>query len=315
MQTILTDLMRYAYANQPDQIPNSSVGKLNKMKLRELHAERQPHRPAGARYLDRPQPFELSGGPDMKVIMQALADQHEELDALLGGFEECDWERDVSDCPGWTVGDVVLHLAQTDELVPAAQMYGFTAAAERLTGRPRDSGIVDDLIAQMVAHEHGAPAAELLARWRAASAAVRDLLVDCDPRHLLPWVVTDLPARTLATTRLSECWIHTRDVARAVGAEASATDRLWHIARLAWRSIPYAYARAGLDPPSGPVTVSLAAPDGGTWDFGAGAGTAITGNALDFCLVAARRLDPAAADLRADGPGGLGVLALLRTYG
>jgi len=252
----------------------------------------------------------------MKAVMEALTDQHAELDALLGGLQEPDWERDVPDCPGWTVGDVVLHLAQTDELVPAARISGFPAAAERLAGRPLGSGTVDDLVALMVAHERGAPGAELRARWRSASTAVRELLADCEPHDPLPWVVTDLPARTMATTRLSECWIHTRDVARAVGVEASATDRLWHIARLAWRSVPYAFARAGLDPPPGPVTVSLTAPDGGTWDFGTGAGaaTSVTGSALDFCLVAARRLDPAAAELRADGPDAARVLALLRTY-
>jgi len=219
----------------------------------------------------------------MKAVMEALTDQHAELDALLGGLQEPDWERDVPDCPGWTVGDVVLHLAQTDELVPAARISGFPAAAERLAGRPLGSGTVDDLVALMVAHERGAPGAELRARWRSASTAVRELLAD---------------------------------IVRAVGVEASATDRLWHIARLAWRSVPYAFARAGLDPPPGPVTVSLTAPDGGTWDFGTGAGaaTSVTGSALDFCLVAARRLDPAAAELRADGPDAARVLALLRTY-
>ena len=254
----------------------------------------------------------------MKAIMQALGEQHEELDVLLTGLREPDWARDVPDCPGWTVGDVVLHLAQTDELVPASVAGGFTAAAAGLTGRPRENATVDDLIARMVAHERGAPAAELLTRWRSASAAVREMLAGCDPRRPLPWVVTDLPARTMATTRLSECWIHTRDIARAVGAEASADDRIWHIARLAWRMIPYAFARAGIAPPRGPVAVSLTAPDGtGTWDFGdpADATTTVTGRALDFCLVAARRREPAAADLRADGPDAASVLTLLRTYG
>jgi hypothetical protein len=73
----------------------------------------------------------------MKAVIDALADQHAELDALLGGLDERGWQRDVPDCPGWTVGDVVLHLAQTDELVRTAEEHGITAAAERLTGRAR----------------------------------------------------------------------------------------------------------------------------------------------------------------------------------
>lgn len=257
-----------------------------------------------------------SGGPGMKAVMKALDDQHRELDTMLAALDEPDWDRAVPDCPGWTVGDVVLHLAQTDELVMAGVTEGFTAAAERLTGQPRDHGTVDDLIARMVANERGAPAAETFARWRNASAAVRAMLADCDPRRPLPWVVADLPARTLATTRLAESWIHTRDTARAVGAEVATDDRIWHIARLAWRTIPYAFARAGTAPLRGPVAVSLAAPDGGTWEFGDpdAAVTTISGRALDFCLVAARRREPAAADLRADGPDAESVLALVRTY-
>ena len=62
--------------------------------------------------------------------------------------------------------------------------------------------------------------------------------------------------------------------------------------------------------------MTLTAPDGGVWEFGTvdEAATVVTGPALDFCLVAARRLDPDAANLRADGPDAAGVLALLRTY-
>ena len=110
----------------------------------------------------------------MKAIMQALGDQHQELDTLLSGLDERDWMRDAPDCPGWTVSDVVLHLAQTDELVPAAASQGFTAAAEQMAGEPRGTGNADELVARLVARERGAPAAKLLARWREASTAVRD---------------------------------------------------------------------------------------------------------------------------------------------
>ncbi len=39
-----------------------------------------------------------------------------------------------------------------------------------------------------------------------------------------------------ATTRLAEAWLHTGDVLEPLGIEQPATDRLWHIARLAWRT-------------------------------------------------------------------------------
>jgi hypothetical protein len=40
----------------------------------------------------------------------------------------------------------------------------------------------------------------------------------------------------------------------------------------------------------------------------------IDGPAVDFCLVAARRVDPAETSLRGAGPDADAVLALVRTY-
>lgn len=246
--------------------------------------------------------------------MQALGEQHRELDDLLAGLDGDAWGRPAPDCPGWSVADVVLHLAQTDELVVAAVDGGFPAAAERVVPGAI-GGTVDDVVERIIEHERGAPAPEVHARWRVAAAEVRALLAGSDPRRPLPWVVTDLPARTMATTRLSECWIHTHDVAVAVGARLAPGDRLRHIARLAVRTVPYAFTRAGLTPPAGPIAARLTAPDGSTWSIGPDdAPTTIHGPALDFCLVAARRLDPGSSGLTAEGPDATDVLRLVRTY-
>lgn len=249
----------------------------------------------------------------MDAITTALREQHEELDALLTGLDDAGWARPVPDCPGWSVADVVLHLAQTDELVVSAVDGGFPAAAERVVeGAVGET--VDDTVDRMVTHQRGAPGGEVHARWRAAASALRELLAASDPRRPMPWVVADLPARTMATTRLSECWIHTHDVAVALGVAIVPADRLRHVARLAVRTVPYAFTRAGLPAP-GPVAARLTAPDGSTWDLGDdGAPTVVTGSAVDFCLVAARRLDPADAAVTATGPGADDVLRLVRTY-
>jgi uncharacterized protein (TIGR03084 family) len=167
----------------------------------------------------------------------------------------------------------------------------------------------------MVAAERGQPAKEVLARWRTAAAAARSALAACDPSARLVWISGDLAARTLATTRLAECWIHSGDVAGALGIELPPSGRLWHIARLAWRTLPYAFARASATM-TGPVAVYLDAPDGSQWPFDDD-GTAVTivrGNAVEFCLVAGRRLDPAKTSLVATGPDATAVLDLIRTY-
>ena len=61
-----------------------------------------------------------------------------------------------------------------------------------------------------------------------------------DPHLRVTWVTNQLSVETLAATRLSECWIHTGDVAAALGVRLEPTERLRFIARLAWRTLPYA---------------------------------------------------------------------------
>jgi uncharacterized protein (TIGR03084 family) len=255
----------------------------------------------------------------MNDIVAALAEQHAELDALLDPLDEAGWQRPTP-CPGWTVADVVLHLAQTDELAQASARGEMAPALEPIVTRADSARTVDDGAGQMVAAERGGPGAVVLERWRDASGDLRALLLSTDPHARVTWVAGELSARTLATTRLAEAWIHTGDVAAGLGTAVPPgalppSDRLWHIARLAWRTIPYAFARAGRRL-TGPVAFELRSPTGDTWSFvpDTEALTMLTGDALELCLVAGRRVDPAQTGLRATGPDAAATLELVRTY-
>jgi uncharacterized protein (TIGR03084 family) len=245
-----------------------------------------------------------------------LAAQHGELAGLLDGVDEGDWAA-PSPCPGWSAADVVLHLAQTDEMALASlegRLGGYLAdQAELLAG----GGVadVDEGAARMVEAERGLAPEALRDRWEGGAARLRDALAAADPSARVDWVAGQLAARTLATTRLAEAWIHSGDVAESLGAARSATERLQPIARLAWRTLPYAFARAGREL-HGPVELVLDAPGGGTWRFGGEepAATTVTGPALDLCLVAARRRAPEETGVRATGPDAAAVLELVRTY-
>lgn len=247
----------------------------------------------------------------MQKIVEALGAQQAELDGLLAGLDADGWAAPTR-CPGWTVADVVLHLAQTDELGTASAQGRLAEVAGHWIDPAQ--GTVDDAAEIAVGAERGLAPVDLLARWRAAVAAECAALLACSAAARCNWVVGDLSARTLATTRLAECWIHTGDVAAALGVDLAPTDRLWHIARLAWVTLPYAFSRAGLEPP-GSLLISLDSPSGRTWSFGEDYGaTKLTGPAVDFCLLAARRLDPTQARLSAEGPDADAVLAHVRTY-
>lgn len=251
----------------------------------------------------------------MDTIVTALADQHGELAGLLDALDESDWRRPAPSCEGWTVADVVLHLAQTDELAISSARGTFGQGFSELFDGSGTAGNVDEAAEVMVVAERGTPGAAVYERWQAGSREMLELLATCDPSSRKQWVSGDLSARTLATTRLAESWIHTRDVAEALGVELAAPDRLWHVARLAWRTVPYAFIRSGREAP-GPVAFELRAPNGETWEFAPdrAAATSIRGDAIDLCLVAARRVDPAGTSLRGEGPDADEVLELVRTY-
>jgi uncharacterized protein (TIGR03084 family) len=251
-------------------------------------------------------------------VVIALDAQRRELASVLAGAD-ADGLRRPSRCEGWSVADVLVHLAQTDELAVATLDGRFDEAARRLLRSVEPGDDVDDWAAAAVAGQPMDPEAAL-ERWAVAAQAQVDAFARADLSGRVPWVAGELAARTLASTRLTECWIHTLDVASAFGPPPPPTARLWHTCRLAWRTLPYAFARAGTEL-TGPVRFELDGPDGARWSFGAAEadaagepGTVVRGSAVALCEVAGRRLDGPASALVATGPDAASVLALVRTF-
>jgi len=249
----------------------------------------------------------------VEPIVTALNAQHAELEGHLLGLDEESWHRPTR-CEGWDVADVVLHLAQTDEYAVSSLRDEFEVSIASSSGQTA-VGNVDDAAGVMVEQERGGPAAELFERWQRAASDLRHELEDADPRRRVTWVTGKLSVQTLATTRLSEAWIHSDDVAEALGKPLVPSDRLQFIARLAWRTVPYAFIRDGREPP-GPVAFELRGPNGEEWNFVPDEApvTTIRGEAAELCAVAAQRVDPASTNLRGDGPDADAVLELVRTY-
>ena len=250
----------------------------------------------------------------MDDILGALADQQDELSGLLAGRTDDEWRR-PSLLDGWTVADVVLHLAQTNELSIASAQARLPEVAEGMGAGPGRASTVDERADLMVAAERDLAVSVLHQRWLDGVDTLRSVLAAADPHQRVMWVAGALSIQTLATTRLAETWIHTGDVAAAFGVTLPPTDRLRHIARLAWRTLPYAFARGGREL-HGPVAFELRSPTGDAWNFApdAAAVTVVRGDGAELCLVAARRVDPADTGLRAEGPDAEAVLELVRTY-
>jgi uncharacterized protein (TIGR03084 family) len=242
----------------------------------------------------------------MAVVIDDYVAETARLEHILGLLTEEQWLTE-SGAGGWSVADVVLHLAQSEE--------GVVASAGGANPREASaaSGTADQWAARMVAAERAA-AAPVFTRWRRARDAAVAALRAADPQLPLHWVTGPVKPATLATTRLAEHWAHGLDITGPLGIGLPDTSRLRHIAWLAHRTLPYAFSRAGEEPAA--VRCALTAPDGvTTWVFGPDdAESGISGPAGAFCRVAARRLDPAASGLRATGPRGAAALRVVRTY-
>ena len=241
-------------------------------------------------------------------VIEDLAAEQEHIESLLTKLSPADW-RTPSAAAGWTIADVVLHLAQTEEGVVAA-----LGAGGRPSVRWGDYGsTVDEAMDAMVRDQRAEPA-EVFERWRAARRASVAALRGADPRRPVPWVAAPLKPQALATTRLAEHWAHAAlDIAPPLGLDYPDTTRLRHVAWLGHRTLPYAFRLAG--EPVVAVFCDLTAPDGSSWRFGdPAAENVISGSAGAFCRVGARRLAPSASGLRTKGAYAEVALRLLRNY-
>ena len=240
-------------------------------------------------------------------VLDDLEAEQDHLEAVLADLSDAQW-RAASAAKGWSVADVVLHLAQTEEAVVAS-----TEGRNLADVIPIEGASVDEVMDNAVRMQRAEPEV-IFERWRAARRAALAGLRKADPGTGLPWVAAPLKPKAMATTRLAEHWAHALDVTEPFGIAYPDTPRLRHIAWLAHRTLPYSYMVAGAEPFD--VYVRLTAPDGvATWEFGSpDAGTTVTGPAGDFCRVAAQRMTPEGSGLTATGPGAAVTLQVLRTY-
>lgn len=239
-------------------------------------------------------------------VFDDLEAEQEQLEGVLAALAPADWLR-PSAADGWTVADVVLHLAQTEETVPVS------IRGERPTGDWRSlGGDMDQAMAARVRADPSEPA-DVFQRWRLAHRASVAALRAADPHQRYPWVTNALKPRTLATTRLAEHWAHALDITGPLAIDWPDTGRLRHIAWLGHSTLGYVFGLAGRPAPT--VHAELTAPDGGLWRFGdPAAESSIAGDAGAFCRVGAQRLTPADSGLVTGGPLGAEALCRLRNY-
>lgn len=246
--------------------------------------------------------------PSLDPLLADLAEEHAALDAVVAHLPAEGWDR-LTPAPGWAVRHQIGHLTYFDEQAALAR----TDPAAYEAGR--DAALADRASFDTAGPYVAEPAADLLARWRAARAALGAAFAGADPKDRLPWYGPPMSARSFLTARLMEAWAHGVDVTDALGLAPTASDRLRHVAHLGVVTRGWSYAVRGVEAPAADVHVALDAPGGGTWTWGdAAAPDRVEGPALDFCLVVTQRRAAAGTDLVATGDAAVGWLAVAQAF-
>lgn len=188
-----------------------------------------------------------------------LLAQRRRLEAQLLELTDEQW-RHASRCDGWSVQDVIIHLASTNAFWAMSIDHG-------LAGDPTRFLAAFDPVAspaELVDRAQGTPASVTLAEFVASNEALArsvdalddagwDMTAEAPPGHL--------PIRLVADHALWDAWVHERDIMLPLGLElvvdADEVRTCLHYAA----TLGLAFALVSGAPALGAVEVAVTAPD------------------------------------------------------
>jgi uncharacterized protein (TIGR03084 family) len=243
----------------------------------------------------------------MKEIVTDLIAEQQALDDFLCTLQDDQWELQTP-AEGWTVKDSVSHIAHIDEV-----------AVSLLNGdnTPLDEAAKTGLSYVEVGPKQGRSmkTPQVLEWWRNMREIMDEQLLKIDPKAKIPWFALPMGARAFATARLMETWAHGLDCYDATGSKPMDTDRLRHVATIAFMALPYAYNVNNMEMPNVPIRIELTLPSGANWGRGADEATnIIRGTASEFCRVAVRRRHWKDTKLQIQGEEAGRFIEIIQTY-
>ncbi|WP_219471605.1 maleylpyruvate isomerase family mycothiol-dependent enzyme [Nonomuraea rhizosphaerae] len=227
------------------------------------------------------------------------------MDALLASAADDDWSRIIVE--GWTLQELVAHLAAKDGLLAAsvgAPVLGPPIGATDSLGRTAD----------VQNHERARDPEQTRRDWRAQADALCRHLTDLDSTTLAGMDGLDAPVRDHVLARGLETWIHADDAARTADLKLPhpIPEHIHPTADLCARLLPWTMLLSGLDGSGRTLRLTLTGPGGGDWtlplgvsDDPGGAGdpdACIEADVVGFCFLLGGRGDPESfpADLKGD---------------
>ena len=254
----------------------------------------------------------------MREILSDLVAEEQSLDQFLQRINERQWNLPTS-APGWSIKDTVSHLAYSEQFAAEVLADG-ASVVDRV-----NKGDIDEWTALGVKAGRSMRYQQVIEWWRNSRADVVDALSRMEGGDRVPWLYGDMSARAFGTLRLMETWAHGLDIKDAMEGlltyaeddddPTADTSRIRHIAWLAHRMLPYAFAEAGEDFPQKGIRLELMGPSYSRWVYGPEDATdVIKGIAGEWCRIAVHRMDSASSFLKTEGEKAETAIKVVRTY-
>jgi uncharacterized protein (TIGR03083 family) len=155
-------------------------------------------------------------------------DEARRLDRFFSSLDEQGWDR-PSRCAGWTVRDVLGHLAG-EELYNQACLDGDIAGFFEMLGRERVGRGFEAFNEWCVRRRHGMPVAEVLEEWRTKNSETRRRMRALGRDAMIATSVGPYPAGLQAFHYASEYATHADDVGAPVREDEVDDRTLWRVA-------------------------------------------------------------------------------------
>ena len=222
----------------------------------------------------------------MREVLSDLVAEQQQLDQFLQRITVNKWSIRIPE-DEWTIRDTISHLAHFQE-------YAYNAVAEdgAMLDDLDEYESVDDLAEVGIERGRQMRPQDVIEWWRLGRAQVVDAMSRATASDRVPWVYSDMSAKTFATLQLAEVWAHGLDIYEAMDEEPEDTDRLRHVIWFAHMTLPWAFDLAGYEYIE-PVRIEGIGPMYAKYVAGPeDTDQLIRGPAGEICRVAVGRLHP-----------------------
>ncbi|MFI6496482.1 maleylpyruvate isomerase family mycothiol-dependent enzyme [Nonomuraea typhae] len=215
------------------------------------------------------------------------------MDALLASAVDDDWAREIVE--GWTLQELVAHLAAKDGLLAAsvgAPVLGPALGATDAMGRTHE----------VQEYERARSPEQTRRDWRAQADALCRHLAGLSPRDMATVDGIDGALGDHVLARGLETWIHTDDAASVAGIRLPhpVAAHVEPTADLCARLLPWTMLLSGIDGAGRTLHLTLTGPGGGEWMMPLGVRDAapgdpdasITADVIEFCFLLGGRRPP-----------------------